>query len=92
MEMIDTIDWSSRTICTCRRAFKAGNTTFVRQRHLSDNDICPTSGTKNLRHLSDNDICPTSGTKNLHQKFATFVRQRHLSDSDFCPNQILLFI
>ena len=41
--------------------------TFVRQRQrLSDNDVCPNSGTKNLQHLSDSDICdcPT----------ATFVR------------------
>ena len=46
----------------CRRV-----ETFLRQRQrLSDNDVCPNSGTKNLQHLSDSDICdcPT----------ATFVR------------------
>ena len=30
-----------------------GNTTPVRQRHLSESDICPNQGTRKKRHLSE---------------------------------------
>ena len=39
-----------------------GNTTFVRQWHLSDNDICSTSGTENFRLLDNRGICPITAT------------------------------